>query len=89
MGWGKKETQFHGAVEKPSNPNASETISHMLSKDDDQQTRISWRGDGTYVAISVIHADGNRRKILVYNREAVLISISEEVMLLEHVLAWM
>jgi elongator complex protein 1 len=90
LGWGKEETQFHGTEQKLRNRqlDPQPALPHRLSEDDDKQIRISWRGDGAYFAVTCIHPDEDRRVIRVYNREAILLSTSESVDRLEHVLAW-
>ena len=56
VGWGKKETQFHGSAGKQaavSVPCARASLS--VAAADDRKPRISWRGDGAYYACSTIH----------------------------------
>ena len=85
VGWGKKETQFHGSEGKEAAQRKMENGS-SLSPNDDHSTSISWRGDGNYFAVSSIL--GTRRVIRVFNRQAVLQSTSETVDKLEHSLCW-
>jgi elongator complex protein 1 len=89
VGWGKKETQFHGKGAKAlKDPTMPEKIDEgVLSSNDDSRVKISWRGDGAYLAISTIEA-GLRRLIRVYSREGVLDSVSEPVDGLEGALSW-
>lgn len=89
VGWGKKETQFQGRGAKAlRDPTMPEKIDEgVLSPNDDSRTRISWRGDGAYLAISTIEG-GARRLIRVYSREGVLDSVSEPVDGLEGALSW-
>lgn len=89
VGWGKKETQFKGKGAKAlRDPTMPERIQEgVLSPHDSGRTNISWRGDGAYVAVSVVHADA-RRLIRVYSREGVLDSVSEPVDGLEGALSW-
>jgi elongator complex protein 1 len=89
VGWGKKETQFHGKGAKAlKDPTMPEKIDEgVLSPNDDSRVSISWRGDGAYLAISKIEG-GNRRLIRVYSREGVLDSVSEPVDGLEGALSW-
>ncbi len=87
VGWGKKETQFHGSIgRKVALEKSVEGIS--LSEDDDYAPRLSWRGDGAYLSCSTVDVNGTRRTIRVINREGVLQSTSEPVNQLEHTLAW-
>ncbi|KAI8813969.1 IKI3 family-domain-containing protein [Cladochytrium replicatum] len=95
VGWGKKETQFHGSEGKQAALKAKEVATSgappaKLSADDDGCTRVSWRGDGAYfVCSSITGTRGSQRRILrVYNRECVLQSSSETVDQLEHSLNW-
>lgn len=91
VGWGSKQTQFHGSLGKT----AAQTPSHISvgsSPDDDKVPRISWRGDGAYFVVSAlspaVSTDSRRRILRVYDREAILHSTSEAVPGLEHPLAW-
>ncbi|KAJ5232465.1 hypothetical protein N7468_005421 [Penicillium chermesinum] len=89
VGWGKKETQFHGKRAKAlRDPTVPEKIDQgKLSSHDDGSTTISWRGDGAYVAVNTIDED-IRRVIRVYSREGALDSVSEPVDGLEGALSW-
>ncbi|KAG0045887.1 hypothetical protein BGZ83_008909 [Gryganskiella cystojenkinii] len=88
VGWGKKETQFHGTEGKAAAQRKVDTSTFTFSPDDDDQHRLSWRGDGTYFCCSSKDARLGRRVIRVYNREAVLQTTSESVDMLEHGLSW-
>ena len=92
VGWGKKETQFKGKKARAlRDPTIPETVDEgNLSDQDDRRTSISWRGDGTYVAInSIIETDAlTRRVIRVFSREGTLDSVSEPLNGLEGCLAW-
>ena len=89
VGWGKSETQFKGRGAKtlrdPTMPERADE--GVLSKYDKKKPTISWRGDGSYVAINSIESD-LRRVIRVYSREGVLNSVSEPVDGLEGALSW-
>lgn len=89
VGWGKKETQFHGRGAKAlRDPTMPEKVDEgVLSSNDDSRVTISWRGDGAFLAISTIEG-GARRIIRVYSREGVLDSVSEPVDGLEGALSW-
>ncbi|KAI8913226.1 IKI3 family-domain-containing protein [Gorgonomyces haynaldii] len=82
VGWGKKETQFHGRAGKTA---AQEKVSASRSQKDDGQPRISWRGDGNYFTVSTLE---EHRVLRVFNREAVMTNKSEPVNGLEHPLSW-
>ncbi|KAG0196709.1 hypothetical protein BGX28_009840, partial [Mortierella sp. GBA30] len=88
VGWGKKETQFHGTEGKHAAQRKVDTSTFTLSPDDDDKHRLSWRGDGTYFCCSSKDKRLGRRVIRVYNREAILQTTSESVDMLEHGLSW-
>ena len=89
VGWGKSETQFKGKRAKAMrDPTVPEKIDEgILSPYDDNGTRISWRGDGEYLALSSVE-DSKRRVIRVYGRDGSLDSVSEPVDGLEGPLSW-
>jgi elongator complex protein 1 len=89
VGWGKKETQFHGKGAKAlRDPTMPEKVDEgVLSQNDDLKMSITWRGDGAYLAVSKIE-DAKRRVIRVYSREGILDSVSEPVDGLEGALSW-
>jgi len=95
VGWGSKQTQFHGSLGKVAAqaPAVSSLSSVGISPDDDLLTRISWRGDGALFAISAVSppADAStlRRRVLrMYNRDGVLQATAEAVPGLEHPVSW-
>ncbi|KAI9298608.1 IkappaB kinase complex, IKAP component [Neoconidiobolus thromboides FSU 785] len=88
VGWGKKETQFHGSVGKQA---AKETVDHStftLSQDDDLKPRLSWRGDGNFLVCSLIDNVKNIRIMKVYDREGMLQNSTELIDKLEHNVFW-
>nr|XP_056704911.1 elongator complex protein 1 [Euleptes europaea] len=87
VGWGKKETQFHGSAGKQAAHTKPVEVSPALSWDD-HRPRISWRGDGQYFAVSAVCPVTGARKIRVWSREFVLQSTSEPVPGLEQAVAW-
>ncbi|KAL0955653.1 hypothetical protein HGRIS_001880 [Hohenbuehelia grisea] len=91
VGWGSKQTQFHGSLGKAA-AQAAPTLKVGLSPDDDDVPRISWRGDGAYFVVSAVSPqpqNGHRRRILrVYDRQAALQSTMEAIAGLEHSLSW-
>lgn len=89
VGWGKSETQFKGKRAKAMrDPTVPEKVDEgVLSPYDDNATRISWRGDGAYLAISSVERS-QRRLIRVYGRDGSLDSASEPVDGLEGPLSW-
>ncbi|KAM3588825.1 putative elongator complex protein 1 [Umbelopsis sp. WA50703] len=88
VGWGKKETQFHGSEGKAAAQRKADVDKYTTSLDDDQHPRVSWRGDGSYFVVSSIDINKGSRVLRVYNREGVLQNTSEPVDKLEHGLSW-
>uniref|UniRef100_A0A8C7MJP0 Elongator complex protein 1 n=1 Tax=Oncorhynchus kisutch TaxID=8019 RepID=A0A8C7MJP0_ONCKI len=81
VGWGKKETQFHGSEGKHAE------VQPAMSWDD-RRPRVTWRGDGQLFAVSSVCPLTGARKVRVWNRECVLQSTSETVNGLEQSLCW-
>lgn len=50
VGWGKKETQFHGSEGKVAAIKKEEATQTALPWDD-RKTRIVWRGDGQFFGV--------------------------------------
>ncbi|KAK9453026.1 IKI3 family-domain-containing protein [Dipodascopsis uninucleata] len=101
VGWGKKETQFEGKGVKGArarDPTLPTQISiGILSSLDDGKIRLSWRGDGQFIAVNTIdpiHSDDTedqknmRRVIRVLTRDGNLDSVSEALDGLESFVAW-
>ncbi|CAG8760429.1 13494_t:CDS:2, partial [Dentiscutata heterogama] len=88
VGWGKKETQFHGSEGKTAAQRVVDTSNFTLSEDDDFHPRVSWCGDGSMFCCSVVDTNKGLRVIRVYNREGILQSTSEPVDKLGHALSW-
>uniref|UniRef100_A0A8C3UFI9 Elongator complex protein 1 n=1 Tax=Catharus ustulatus TaxID=91951 RepID=A0A8C3UFI9_CATUS len=55
---------------------------------DDGRPRVTWRGDGQFVAVSAVCPETGARKVRVWSRELVLQSTSEPVSGLEQALSW-
>ncbi|KAM4637762.1 elongator complex protein 1 isoform 2-T2 [Amazona ochrocephala] len=87
LGWGKKETQFHGSEGKQAARRKQMEVS-PTSAWDDGRPRVTWRGDGLFVAVSAVCPETGARKVRVWNRELVLQSTSEPVSGLEQALSW-
>ncbi|XP_065518260.1 elongator complex protein 1 [Lathamus discolor] len=87
LGWGKKETQFHGSEGKQAAHRKQMEVS-PTSAWDDGRPRVTWRGDGQFVAVSAVCPETGARKVRVWNRELVLQSTSEPVSGLEQALSW-
>ncbi|XP_069025578.1 LOW QUALITY PROTEIN: elongator complex protein 1 [Embiotoca jacksoni] len=87
VGWGKKETQFHGSEGKQAAQRRVQEVQPAVSWDD-RRPRVTWRGDGQLFAISAICPQTRARKVRVWNREGVLQATSEPVNGLEQTLCW-
>uniref|UniRef100_A0A8C4PVD0 Elongator complex protein 1 n=1 Tax=Equus asinus asinus TaxID=83772 RepID=A0A8C4PVD0_EQUAS len=86
VGWGRKETQFHGSEGRQA---AFQVQMHESALPwDDHRPRVTWRGDGQFFAVSVVCPDTGARKVRVWNREFALQSTSEPVAGLGPALAW-
>ncbi|NWR21891.1 ELP1 protein, partial [Emberiza fucata] len=87
LGWGKKETQFHGSEGKQA-AHRKQTEVLPASAWDDGRPRVTWRGDGQFVAVSAVCPETGARKVRVWSRELVLQSTSEPISGLEQSLSW-
>lgn len=87
VGWGKKETQFHGSEGKAAAYAIPKSL-EQLPVLDDGQPQISWKGDGSLFAISMVRPEANSRKILIFSRDAVLQYTSEPAGGLEEAMSW-
>ncbi|XP_050400730.1 putative elongator complex protein 1 [Patella vulgata] len=87
VGWGKKETQFHGSVGKGAAKEKRVEVK-PVQKWDDLKARVSWRGDGQFFVTSIINRQSGARQLRVWSREGTLHSTSEQVDGLEQSLAW-
>ncbi|XP_063627184.1 putative elongator complex protein 1 [Cydia splendana] len=83
VGWGKKETQFHGSEGKQAAKLKTEISGDV---DANNAVKISWRGDGNLYAIGFL-MDGIRR-FKVFDREGHLQYTSEKQPGLEANLSW-
>ncbi|XP_037833298.1 elongator complex protein 1 isoform X2 [Kryptolebias marmoratus] len=86
VGWGKKETQFHGSEGKQAAQRKTQVQPAVAW--DDRRPRVTWRGDGQLFAISAICPQTGARKVRVWNREGVLQTTSEPINGLEQALCW-
>lgn len=86
VGWGKKETQFHGTEGKQ----AAHKKPDEIQVDDvtalDQRISIVWRGDDEYFAISFVGPAG--RMFKVFDKEGKLKYTSEKLTGLEAPIDW-
>ncbi|XP_039291885.1 elongator complex protein 1 [Nilaparvata lugens] len=86
VGWGKKETQFHGSEGKAAR--ITKTIHVNLDVEDDHRVRITWREDSSLFAVSFWCPVENTRKIKIYNNVGKLQCNSESLPGLEQSISW-
>lgn len=84
VGWGKKETQFHGSVGKDGRKKADIDVANIDELD--KTISCCWRGDGEYFAVN--HVGANGRMFKVYNKEGFLQYTSELCANLQFPIAW-
>ncbi|CAG4944114.1 unnamed protein product [Parnassius apollo] len=85
VGWGKKETQFHGSSGKQAAKVTNEDdVGQNISSD--SSIKITWRGDGNFFAVG-FQLNGLRR-FKVFDREGHLQYTSENQIGLESNLSW-
>lgn len=88
VGWGRKETQFHGSAGKA----AAQAVKSVVMRPvpgDAGIPRIAWRGDGAFFAVSSAEAQASgARRIRVFDRLGGLQGVSEPEEQLEGSLAW-
>ncbi|XP_076005236.1 elongator complex protein 1 [Genypterus blacodes] len=87
VGWGKKETQFHGSEGKQAAQRKIQEVQPSPAWDD-RIPRVTWRGDGQLFAVSAVCPLSGARKVRVWNREGVLQTTSEPINGLEQPLCW-
>lgn len=87
VGWGKKETQFHGSEGKEAAKKKIQEVQPAADWDD-RRPRVTWRGDGQLFAVSAVCKQSGNRKVRVWNREGVLQATSETINGLEAPLCW-
>ncbi|KAL5004669.1 hypothetical protein ScPMuIL_018125 [Solemya velum] len=87
VGWGKKETQFHGSEGKGAAKKKSVDVNPAMFWDD-TKPRVSWRGDGQNFVVSSVDPSTGARKLRVWSRECTHLSTSEDVDGVEQSLAW-
>ncbi|CAE7213541.1 unnamed protein product [Rhizoctonia solani] len=96
LGWGSKQTQFHGSLGKAAAVSEASTTGQggidKPSPDDDNKPRVSWRGDGAFFVVSSLDphgTDSSVRRLRFYSSNPpVHLSTSEYTPGLEGVLAW-
>ena len=89
VGWGTKETQFHGKAGKDSRIVGQIDQDKVEENDTKKKSiKVVWRDDGQYFAVSYVSDIDQVRRIRVFNREGQLQSTSEPVKQLGPALAW-
>ena len=89
VGWGTKETQFHGKAGKDSRTVGQIDQEKVDENDGEKKSiKVVWRDDGQYFAVSYVSEVDQVRRIRVFNREGQLQSTSEPVKQLGPALAW-
>lgn len=84
VGWGKKETQFHGSAGK--NARKKQEIEIVNIESLDKTISCCWRGDGEFFAVNYVGANG--RMFKVYNKEGLAQYTSEVCANLQVPIAW-
>lgn len=87
VGWGKKETQFHGSAGKDA-AKVKQRSSNLLSDQDLRQPSVTWRSDAAYYALNIVDALSDSRVLLVFDSTGQLNSKSEPMQYLEGCLTW-
>ncbi|KAK7075465.1 hypothetical protein SK128_012925 [Halocaridina rubra] len=87
VGWGKKETQFHGKEGKQAAKTVKKEVKPILEWDD-RKPRISWHGDGQLFAISYVAQELQNRRFKTVTRDGVVQYTSEDIDGLEQALSW-
>ncbi|XP_059942499.1 elongator complex protein 1-like [Mesoplodon densirostris] len=86
VGWGRKETRFHGSEGRQA---AFQLQMHKSAFPwDDHRPQVTWRGDGQFFAMSVVCPETGARKVRVWSWEFASQSASEPVAGLGPALAW-
>ncbi|ELT93767.1 hypothetical protein CAPTEDRAFT_152268 [Capitella teleta] len=88
VGWGRKETQFHGTEGKDAAKVKAQQGAREAFSWDDRRPRVTWQGDGQYFAISIVNPQSGSREVRVWSRDGVLHSSSEAIDGLEQALHW-
>ncbi|CAH8560016.1 unnamed protein product [Heterobilharzia americana] len=88
LGWGKKETQFHGSEGKEA-ALTKPVLPVINTQYDDGRFEVAWRDDGLYFAVSWLDPSAeNRRRIRVYNDSGELFSTTEITNIISPGLCW-
>lgn len=88
VGWGKKETQFHGSAGKEAAKQKKTEAVTPVASWDDWHTEIAWRGDGQLFAITSVDESTNCRYVRIFDREGKLQATNEIIEGIENCLSW-
>lgn len=86
VGWGKKETQFHGTEGKEAAKKTTDVGVSLNVEQIDRSISIVWRGDCEYFAVSFVGENG--RMFKVFDKEGALQFTSEKCSGLEAPIFW-
>lgn len=86
VGWGKKETQFHGTEGKQAAHKKPDEVPIGDLSALDQRISILWRGDDEYFVVSFIGTNG--RMFKVFDKEGKLKFTSEKLTGLDSAIDW-
>lgn len=70
VGWGKKETQFHGSAGKAAAMEKRTDVYVKADQDDRNDVQIDWRGDANYFVVSAA-IDGKSQVNIVCSRSSI------------------
>ncbi|KAJ1530829.1 hypothetical protein ONE63_005675 [Megalurothrips usitatus] len=88
VGWGKKETQFHGSEGKAAALAKKPVQTLPLEKSDKGEPQITWRGDGALFAVNCNNLETGERFVRMFDRKGDLMYTSEPIPGLEGVVSW-
>ncbi|XP_019847772.2 elongator complex protein 1 [Bactrocera dorsalis] len=87
VGWGKKETQFHGSEGKAAAKQKSDFKPPENVEKLPQNIEITWRADSSYFVVSFVNNEVGRM-FKIFKKEGELSYISERLQGLQYPVAW-
>ncbi|XP_073841413.1 elongator complex protein 1 [Musca autumnalis] len=87
VGWGKKETQFHGSEGKEAAKRKQESEAPVNLEEISKEIIISWRADGAYFVVSYV-SPSKGRTFKVFDKEGKLQFVAEKQANLYGPTAW-
>lgn len=77
VGWGSKETQFHGSEGKHAR--GKKEIVQFLADWDDRKARIVWRADGLFFAVNAVeqHSGNTVMKLALWLYLTIILQVTE------------